>query len=151
MCAPIVTSKNWVQRFKHTTQKLPDMLPLRPHIWYNFFFQKTEVSSSNFQFTCRAKFSRFHLGRILHFSQKVVEWLQISFFHRQISNKQPSVMWRISWQLTGKTQQTIHLNTIKQKGGSHVWWRPKSTRVCRYQSVPGFTTYISKHSFTGNM
>ena len=34
------------------------------------FCQKTEVFSSNLQFTCRTKFS--DLGRFLHFSQKVV-------------------------------------------------------------------------------
>ena len=34
------------------------------------FCQKTEAFSSNFQFTCRANL--VHLGRFLHFSQKVV-------------------------------------------------------------------------------
>ena len=62
MYAPIATSKTRVQRFKHTTQKLPDTLPLSPRICQcmrQLFVKKTEVFSSNFQFTCRAKFSAF--------------------------------------------------------------------------------------------
>ena len=49
------------------------MLPLSPRIYpcmSQFFCQKTEVFISNFQFTCRAKFSAF--GRFMHFRQKVV-------------------------------------------------------------------------------
>ena len=41
-----------------TAQKLPDMLPLSP-MHETMFCQKTEVFSSNFQFTCGAKFCGF--------------------------------------------------------------------------------------------
>ena len=67
MCAPIATSK-----VKHTTQKLPDMLPLSPRICQcmrQFFVKRLKFLATTFNL--RVEQNLVHLGRFLHFSQKV--------------------------------------------------------------------------------
>ena len=64
--------KIWVQRFKHTTQKLPDMLSLSPRLCQcmrQFFVKRPKflAATSN----VRVEQHLVHLGRFLHFSQEV--------------------------------------------------------------------------------
>ena len=73
MCVPIATCKILVQRFKHTTQTLPDILPLSPRIWQcmrQIFVKRLKFLAATFNL--RVKQNVGHLGRFLHFSQKVV-------------------------------------------------------------------------------
>ena len=74
MCAPIATRKNSVQRFKHTTQKFPDMLPSIPRICQcmrRFFVKRPTFLAATPNL--REEQNLVHLGRFLHFSQKVVQ------------------------------------------------------------------------------
>ena len=62
-------AKFGLKRFKHTTQKLPDMLPLSPHIWQcmrQFFVKRPKflAATSNLH----VEQNLVHLGRFLHFS-----------------------------------------------------------------------------------
>ena len=73
MCASIATSKILVQRLKHTTQKLPDMLSLSPRIrqcMRRFFVKRPKflAATSNLH----VEHNSVDLSRLLHFSQKVV-------------------------------------------------------------------------------
>ena len=69
MCAPIATSKIWGQRFKHITQKLSDVLPLRP-LYLQFFVKRRKFLAATSKLCVEQNL--VHLGRFLHFSQKVV-------------------------------------------------------------------------------
>ena len=67
-------AKFGVQRFKHTTQKLSDMLPLSPRIFQcmrQFFVKRPKFLAETS--SLRVEQNLVHLGRFLHFSQKELE------------------------------------------------------------------------------
>ena len=111
-------NKIWVQRFNHTTQKLPDMPPLSPCICQcmRLFFVKRPkflAATSNL----RVEQNSVHLGRFLHFSQKVVGvTLNAVYFMQDLTafsfsdlQSKCSVMSIICLEKTEEASHTVHL------------------------------------------